>query len=67
MNLLTEVINLLRDGARAAGCDGVVMRAEISLTVSGVPVVVVVPISVPTMPNREVSRALSALLDIGFP
>ena len=51
MNLLTEVINLLRDSARAAGCDGVVMRAEITLTVSGVLVVMVVPISVPTMPN----------------
>jgi hypothetical protein len=53
MQLLTEIINQIRDQARAAGCEGVVITAEIKLTVCGASVIIVLPIDVAMTPNEK--------------
>jgi hypothetical protein len=53
MQILTEIINQIRDQARAAGCEGVVINAEIKLTICDAPVIIVLPIDVAMIPNEK--------------
>jgi hypothetical protein len=53
MKILTEIIQTIRDEALAAGCDGVVINAQIQLTVCNAPVIIEIPITVALTPNVE--------------